>query len=190
MQKFQFEELDLKGAYLISSFCAEDERGAFIKDYNENIFAEYGITHNLRETFYTESKKGVIRALHFQKVKEQAKLVRCIKGHIYDVIVDLRPESPTFLSWRGFDLTQDNRKELLVPERFAHGYLVLEDSIVSYKCSEVFYGEHDTGIIWNDKTTGVQWPLDKIGGIDKLIISEKDKNLESAEKYFNMNFGK
>lgn len=184
MEKFQFQELELKGAYLINSFCATDERGAFIKDFNVDVFADNGIKYDLKETFYTVSKKGVIRALHFQKVKEQAKLVRCIQGHIYDVIVDLRPESPTFKKWLGFDLTGDNHKELLVPEHFAHGYLVLEDSIVSYKCKEVFYGEHDTGIMWNDETIKVDWPLDKIGGIENLIISEKDLNLQKFKEFF------
>lgn len=184
MEKFQFQELELKGAYLINSFCATDERGAFIKDFNVNVFADNGIEYDLKETFYTVSKKGVIRALHFQKVKEQAKLVRCIQGHIYDVIVDLRPESPTFKKWMGFDLTGDNHKELLVPEHFAHGYLVLEDSIVSYKCKEVFYDEYDTGIMWNDEIINVDWPLDKIGGTENLIISEKDMHLQTFEEFF------
>lgn len=182
--KFQFQELDLKGAYLIQPFCSEDERGGFIKDYNVDIFKSNGIDHELKEVFYTISKRGVIRALHFQEERQQAKLVRCISGHVYDVIVDLRKESDTFGEWRGFDLTGENRSSLLVPEYFAHGYLVLEDSIVSYKCAEVFYAEGDSGIAWNDSSIGVQWPLDKIGGREKLIISQRDKDLPGFKELF------
>lgn len=183
IQKFEFQELDLKDAYLIKPFFAPDERGGFVKDYNVELFKQNGIKHELREVFYTISKKGVIRATHFQLVKQQAKLVRCISGHVYDVIVDLRPDSPTFGEWRGFDLTGDNRLELYIPEYFGHGYLVLEDSVVSYKCGEVFYGEGDSGIMFDDPDIGIEWPFDKIGGVDNLIISEKDKGLMSLKQY-------
>lgn len=183
IQKFQFTELKLKGAYLIQPFCATDERGGLIKDYNCETFKANGIEHDLKEVFYTLSKKGVIRAIHFQLVKQQAKLVRCVSGHVYDVIVDLRPDSPTFGQWLAFDLTGENMKSLLIPEYFGHGYLVLEDSIVSYKCAETFYAEGDSGILWNDKDLDIDWPLELIGGRDKLIISEKDCNLLSFEKY-------
>jgi len=131
MQKFEFQELNLKDAYLIKPFYVTDERGGFIKDYNINTFNSNGIEHELKEVFYTLSKRGVIRAIHFQMVKQQAKLVRCISGHIYDVIVDLRPNSATFGQWRGFDLTGINTFELYIPQYFGHGYLVIEDSIVS-----------------------------------------------------------
>lgn len=183
VQKFDFCELDLKGAYLIKPFYAKDNRGGLIKDYNIDIFKNNGINYNLKEVFYTISKRGVIRAIHFQVVKEQAKLVRCIKGHVYDVIVDLRPDSPTYGQWRGFHLTGDNTSMLLVPEHFGHGYLVIEDSIVSYKCAEVFYDEGDTGIIYNDLDIGIKWPYELIGGEENLIISEKDKNLMSFREY-------
>ncbi len=179
VQKFEFQETDLRSAYVIQPFYATDERGGLIKDYNIDTFRANGVEHELKEVFYTISKKGVIRAIHFQEIKQQAKLVRCVKGHIYDVIVDLRPESDTFRQWRGFDLTEENQKELYVPEHFGHGYLVLEDSIVSYKCGEVFYGEGDSGIRWNDETLAIDWPLERIGGIDKLIVSDKDRNLST-----------
>ena len=179
VQKFEFQKTDLQGAYVIQPFYATDERGGLVKDYNVDTFKENGIEHELKEVFYTISKKGVIRAIHFQAIKQQAKLVRCVKGHIYDVIVDLRPESDTFRQWRGFDLTEENQKELYVPERFGHGYLVLEDSIVSYKCGEVFYGDGDSGILWNDETLAIDWPLEKIGGIDRLIVSDKDRRLST-----------
>ena len=183
IEKFDFQKTELEGAYLIKPFYANDERGGFIKDYNVDTFEANGIEHELKEVFYTISHKGVIRALHFQLVKQQAKLVRCVKGHVYDVIVDLRPNSPTFGKWQGFDLTEDNRLELYIPEYFGHGYLVLEDSIVSYKCGEVFYGDGDSGIMYNDTEIGVDWPFEKIGGIENLIISEKDKNLMSFDDY-------
>lgn len=181
--KFNFEELNLKGAFKIQPFYATDERGGFVKDYNIDIFNANGITHELKEVFYTISKKGVIRATHFQLVKQQAKLVRCISGHVYDVIVDLRPGSPTFGKWQGFDLTGENQVELFIPQYFGHGYLVLEDSVVSYKCGEVFYSEGDAGIMYNDSDINIQWPFEKIGGIENLIISEKDKNLMSLREY-------
>ena len=183
IEKFDFQKTELEGAYLIKPFYANDERGGFIKDYNVDTFKANGIEHELKEVFYTISHKGVIRALHFQLVKQQAKLVRCVKGHVYDVIVDLRPNSPTFGKWQGFDLSEDNRLELYIPEYFGQGYLVLEDSIVSYKCGEVFYGDGDSGIMYNDTEIGVDWPFEKIGGIENLIISEKDKNLMSFDDY-------
>ena len=183
IQKFGFKQTSLKGAYEITPFYATDERGGFVKDYNIDMFKQNGIDHELKEVFYTISKKGVIRATHFQLVKQQAKLVRCISGHVYDVIVDLRPESPTFGKWQGFDLTCDNQKTLYVPKFFGHGYLVLEDSVVSYKCGEVFYGEGDSGIMYNDQEINIEWPYEKIGGIKNLIISEKDKHLMSFFDY-------
>lgn len=183
VQKFEFQELPLKGAFKIQPFYATDERGGFVKDYNVEMFKVNGIEHELKEVFYTISKRGVIRATHFQLVKQQAKLVRCISGHVYDVIVDLRPDSPTFGKWMGFDLTGENQVELYIPQFFGHGYLVFEDSIVSYKCSEVFYGEGDFGIMYNDPDINIEWPFEKIGGIENLIISEKDKNLMSLKDY-------
>ena len=183
IQKFEFKELPLKGAYEICPFYASDERGGFVKDYNIETFKANGIDLELKEVFNTISKKGVIRATHFQLGKQQPKLVRCISGHVYDVIVDLRPDSPTFCKWLGFDLTGENRTTLYIPQYFGHGYLVLEDSIVSYKCGEVFYGEGDSGIMYNDPDINIEWPFERIGGIENLIISEKDKKLMSLKEY-------
>lgn len=183
VQKFDFQELDLKGAYLIKPFFATDDRGGLIKDYNIDMFKSHGIEHELKEVFYTISKRGVIRATHFQLIKEQPKLVRCISGHVYDVIVDLRPGSETYGQWRGFDLTAENTNSLLVSAGFGHGYLVLEDSVVSYKCAEVFYGEGDSGIMYNDPDIGIEWPFEKIGGKENMIISDKDLNLMSFKEY-------
>ena len=183
IKKINFEELDLKGAFKIQPFYATDERGGFVKDYNIDVFKSNGIEHELKEVFYTISKRGVVRATHFQLVKQQAKLVRCISGHVYDVILDLRPDYPTLGQWRGFDLTGENQVELYIPQYFGHGYLVLEDSVVSYKCGEVFYGEGDSGIMYNDLDINIKWPFEKIGGIENLIISDKDKNLMSFKEY-------
>lgn len=183
IQKFAFKETEIKGLYEISSFNADDVRGCFTKDYSREVFEQNGIHHDLQEVFYTTSHKGVIRALHFQRIKQQPKLVRCIWGHVYDVVVDLRKDSPTFKKWLGFDLIGEKHNEILVPAGCAHGYLVLEHSIVSYKCSEKFYGEYDDGIMWNDKDIDVKWPLEKVGGIDKVILADKDKNLQSFKEF-------
>ena len=185
MQKWNFEELEMKGAYKITPFFNDDNRGGFLKDYSKEMFENKGIKHDLKEVFYTISHKGVIRAMHFQRVKQQAKLVRCVKGKVYDVIIDLRKDSPTFKKWQGFYLSEDNMVELLVPEGFGHGYLVIEDSIVSYKCAEKFYGEYDDGIKFDDDDMGIIWPYEEIGGKEKLIYSEKDLNLQSFESFMD-----
>ena len=179
IQKFAFQKCEIPGVVEVTPFNADDVRGCFTKDYSKEVFEQNGIKHDLAEVFYTTSHKGVIRALHFQRIKQQPKLVRCIYGHVWDVVVDLRKDSPTFKKWLSFDLTGENRREILIPAGCAHGYLVLEDSIVSYKCGEKFYGEYDDGIMWNDPDIGVQWPLDLIGGEENLILADKDRNLQS-----------
>ena len=183
IEKFDFVETALSGAYMIKPFYATDERGGFIKDYNIDIFREHGIEHELKEVFYTISHRGVIRAIHFQLGHQQAKLVRCVKGKIYDVIVDLRTNSPTFGKWVGYELSEENRIEIYIPQYFGHGYLVLEESIVSYKCGEVFCAEGDSGIRYDDPLVRIEWPFERIGGKEKLIISEKDNNLMSFSQY-------
>ena len=185
IQQFEFNETEIKGLYEIKPFNADDIRGCFTKDYSKEVFEANGIQHNLEEVFYTTSYKGVIRALHFQREKQQPKLVRCINGHVYDVVVDLRKDSPTFKKWLGFDLIGEKHNEILVPAGCAHGYLVLEDSIVSYKCGEKFYGEFDDGIMWNDKDIDVQWPIEKVGGMESIILAEKDMNLQSFAEFIS-----
>lgn len=185
-QKFKFEKLALDGAYLIAPFVAYDERGCFIKDYSKEVFEQQHICHDLLEVFYTYSKVGVIRAIHFQRVMQQPKLVRCVAGEVYDVIVDLRKESSTFGKWMGFWLSEENKNELLVPAGFGHGYLVTKEAIVSYKCSQKFYGEYDDGIVWNDTELGIKWPLEKV---EKIILLEKDKNLQTFLDFKEKNEG-
>lgn len=183
IQKFEFKETEIAGLIKVTPFNADDIRGCFTKDYSKEVFEANGITHDLQEVFYTTSYKGVIRAMHFQRVKQQAKLVRCISGHVYDVVVDLRKDSPTFKKWLGFDLVGEQHNEILVPAGCGHGYLVLEDSIVSYKCGEKFYGEYDDGIMWNDSDLSIAWPLEKIGGVEKMIVAEKDQKLQTFAQF-------
>lgn len=184
MSKFEFTRTSIEGLLLIKPFVAVDNRGAFIKDYSEEIFETNGVPYILKEVFYTVSHKGVIRALHFQRVYEQAKLVRCISGLIFDVVVDLRKDSTTFMKWEGFELSSNNHHELLIPKGCAHGYLVLEESIVSYKCDEKYYSEFDDGIIWNDPDINVEWPLHLID--NEVIIADKDKNLQTFQQFINV----
>jgi dTDP-4-dehydrorhamnose 3,5-epimerase len=183
IQKWEFTELELKGAYLIKPFYATDDRGGLIKDYNIDTFKDNGIDYDLKETFYTISKRGVIRSTHFQMEIPQPKLMRCISGKVWYIMVDLRPESETYGKWLHFDLSGDDVISLLVPAGFGQGYLVLEDSVMSYKAADVFYGPGDAGIMYNDPDIGIKWPFELIGGKDNLIISEKDLNLMSFREY-------
>lgn len=183
IQKWTFDRTDIPGLVRIGAFNTTDVRGCLTKDYSKEVFESNGIHHDLTEIFYTTSYKGVIRALHFQREIQQPKLVRCIHGKVWDVVVDLRPASPTFKKWLPFELSGDNYQEILIPAGCAHGYLVLEDSIVSYKCSEKFFGEYDDGILWDDPDIAVDWPLELVGGRGKVILADKDKNLQSFAQF-------
>lgn len=178
---FDFHKTEIEGLLEIQPFVFDDSRGSFIKDYSKEIFEQSDVTYDLEEVFYTESYAGVVRALHFQRNKQQPKLVRCISGSIYDVVVDLRRDSQTFKKWKSFRLSGENRREILIPAGCAHGYLVLKDSIVSYKCAEKFYGEYDDGIFWKDKDININWPLEELR--EEIIISEKDKALQSFAEF-------
>ena len=180
VQQFAYRKIDIEGLLEIDPFVAEDIRGDLIKDFSSEEFQANGIKHELAEVFYTKSHAGVIRALHFQREYIQPKLVRCLAGEVFDVIVDLRKGSNTFGKWQGFYLSDENHKELLIPGYCAHGYLVLKPSIVSYKCSQRFYAEYDDGIIWNDPELGIGWPVEQVKDI---IISEKDTNLQSFAEF-------
>ncbi len=187
-QQFKFEECNIQGLFKISPFMAADLRGEFIKDYSTEIFERNGIILNIKETLYTKSAMGVVRGLHFQREKQMSKLVRCVKGHIYDFVVDLRKDSPTFKSYAGFDLIEENGEEIFIPEGFAHGFIAIEESIVCYKCGESFYSEYDDGIIWDDETININWPVDRFGGKQNIILSDKDKNLQTFDE-FMFNYG-
>lgn len=190
VQQFCFQEMELNGAYIIKPFHAKDDRGDLIKDYNVDTYRKAGIEYELKETFYTFSKRCVIRAIHFQLDKPQPKLMRCISGKVFYVIVDLRTDSKTFGQYKSMILSGDDPTCILCPAGFGQGYLALEDSIMSYKAAEVFYGPGDAGIMYNDPDIGIEWPIDSIGGKDKLIISEKDLKLMSFREYADNEAGR
>lgn len=181
MQKFEFAQTEIEGLFLIKPFVSEDLRGYFVKDYSQEVFKQNGINYDLKEVFYTNSYKGVVRALHFQREKQQPKLVRCVWGRVYDVVVDLRKDSPTFKKWLSFELSEENKHQILIPAGCAHGYLVLEKSVVSYKCAERFYSDYDDGVMWDDPVLGVQWPIERVDG--NIILSDKDRELQSFEQF-------
>ncbi len=174
----------MEGAYLITPFLADDERGFFQKKYERNIYKDNGIEMNISETNISKSRMGVVRGLHFQTKYPQAKLVSVDVGRIYDVIVDLRKDSKTYGKWEGFDLSSDNKNLLYVPKGFAHGFITFSDiALVSYLCDVDYVKEYDSGIYWNDKDLNIDWKLDEIGGIEKIILSEKDGKLQNFIKY-------
>jgi dTDP-4-dehydrorhamnose 3,5-epimerase len=177
---FEFKELDLKGAYIIKDFFAGDNRGGFTKTFEKDIFGDAGISFSLNETFISRSAQNVIRGLHFQKNHPQAKLVSVISGAAWDVIVDLRIESPTFKEWRAQILSAENHMSFYVPRGFAHGFASLQDdTLMLYQCDGKYDSETDSGIIYNDKDIGIEWPID-----DKIAIhSERDLKLELLEEY-------
>ena len=170
---FDFERLPLKDAYIVHAKKFFDDRGFFSELFREDLFTEAGIKFRPVQINLSYSRKGVIRGLHFQrKPFTQAKLIYCPKGKIYDVIVDLRPNSPTFKKWYGVLLSPDNLNALFVPRGFAHGFASLEEgSQVLYATDNVYSKDHDGGIRWNDPDLGIVWPF------KDPILSEKDKKL-------------
>lgn len=183
MSKFNFIETEIKDLIIIEPKLFLDERGFFYESYNYQEFKKNGIDVVFVQDNHSKSKKGVLRGLHFQKKFPQGKLVRVIKGRIFDVAVDLRKDSKTFSKWFGIELSDENKKQIYIPPHFAHGFLVLEENTeVIYKCTEFYYPEFDAGIIWNDDTLNIKWPLDKV---QNIIISSKDKNLPKFKDYIN-----
>ena len=177
---FQFQELDLKGAYLISNFYAGDNRGGFTKCFEKDIFNEAGIGFLLNETFVSRSTKNVIRGLHFQMHNPQAKLVSVVAGSIWDVIVDLRPNSKTYKQWCAHELTAENHLSFYVPRGFAHGFASLEEqTVVLYQCDGKYSKETDTGIRFDDPEIGIVWPV----GENIAIHSERDLALPSFRHF-------
>ncbi len=170
---FDFEELEIKGIILIKTKSFEDLRGYFFESYKESDFKNLGIKGKFKQDNVSFSVKNTLRGLHFQrKPKEQAKLVRCVKGEIFDVAVDLRKDSETFGKWISVILSEENKNMLYVPKGFAHGFCVLSDyAIVLYKVSEEYSRELDAGVRWNDPDLNIFWP------IKDPILSDKDKNL-------------
>ncbi|MCX9084504.1 MAG: dTDP-4-dehydrorhamnose 3,5-epimerase [Candidatus Methanoperedens sp.] len=168
-----FTETKLKGAFIIDIEKREDNRGFFSRVWCMKEFDEHGLnTRNFQSNIGFSPKKGTMRGLHYQLTPyEEAKLVRCTMGSIYDVIVDLRQESQTYKQWFALELTGENRRMVYIPERFAHGYLTLENnSEVFYQSSEFYYPEWARGIRYDDPAFRINWP------IEVQVISENDKN--------------
>ena len=166
-------ETKLKGAYVIEPELFEDERGFFARVYSEKEFADAGIdVHFIEANLSFNRKKGSLRGMHYQAAPHgQAKLVRCTRGAIFDVGVDLRPDSPTFKQWVGVELTEDNRRLLFIPGDFAHGYLTLEENTeVAYQVTGAYAPESSRGFRWNDPGFGIQWP-----DVGELVMNERDR---------------
>jgi dTDP-4-dehydrorhamnose 3,5-epimerase len=173
-----FTETALKGAYIIDLEPREDSRGFFARAFCQHEFAQHGLKPVIAQAnlAYNHSK-GTLRGMHFQiPPAAETKLVRCTRGAILDIIVDLRPESPTYLQHISVELTADNHRALYVPERFAHGYQALEDKTeTSYQCGEFYSPPHERALCYSDAQLGLQWPL------PVTVISEKDRNAPTLE---------
>ena len=165
----------IEGLCVIEPAVYGDARGYFMETYNQKDMEDMGFSMRFVQDNQSSSGKGVLRGLHFQKQYPQGKLIRTIRGTIFDVAVDLREDSETFGKWFGVELSEENKKQFYVPEGFAHGFLVLsQEATFNYKCTNFYMPQYESGIIWNDPDIGIKWPLDNI---EKLIISEQDKKL-------------
>jgi len=168
-----FIKTKIDGLIIIEPSVFADDRGFFMETYSKKVFAENGIDVEFVQDNHSRSTKGVLRGLHFQKGDyAQDKLIRCTRGQVFDVAVDLRPDSPTFGQYEGVILSEENKNMFFIPKGFAHGFLVLSDiADFQYKCSNLYNKESEGGLLWNDPKIGINWPkLD----ID-YILSEKDK---------------
>ena len=173
-----FKETNLKGAYLIELDKLQDERGFFARSYCQREFEEHGLNPRVVQCNVSYNvKKGTMRGMHYQVPPyEEAKLVRCTKGAIYDVIIDLRPDSKTYMKHYGVQLDSENRSMLFVPEGFAHGFLTLEDNTeVFYQMSEFYAPDSARGFRWNDPAFDIEWP------IEIKVISERDRTYPDFE---------
>ncbi len=170
---FSFVNTPLPGVIIIEPRIFNDERGFFLESYKKSDFIKNGISTEFLQDNHSLSSKNILRGLHFQNPPfEQAKLVRAVKGAVWDVAVDIRKDSPYFKKWFGLELSDENKKMLYIPEGFAHGFLALTDEVhLLYKCSNEYSAKHDAGIIWNDPDIGIKWPA------DNPVLSEKDREL-------------
>ena len=168
-----FSETKLKGAFVIELEKHQDERGFFARVFCQKEFEANGLIPDVAQANMSLSPtRGTLRGMHYQKSPfEETKLVRCTKGAIYDVIIDIRPDSPTYKQWTGVELTADNYKMLFVPKNFAHGFITLsDDTEVTYLVSQFYSPGSELGIRWNDPHIAIQWPM------DVEVISDKDAN--------------
>lgn len=187
MGKFNVTKTPLDGILVIEPKVFGDDRGFFMEYYNLESFAEFGLTEKFIQDNHSRSKKGVVRGLHYQiNPSPMGKLVKCARGKIFDVGVDIRRGSPTFGKWYGEILTGDNHKMLYFPPGFAHGFLSLEDNTeVIYKCTAVYSAANERAILWNDPAIGIKWPLEQVE--NKVIVSDRDgkhPGLDQAETNF------
>lgn len=173
MGNFKIVKTKIEDLLIIESTSYSDQRGFFMESYNEKTFFELGIKEKFVQDNHSKSTKGVLRGMHYQEKNAQSKLIRVIKGKIYDVAIDLREESSTYKKWVGVVLSDENRLQFFIPKGFAHGFLVLSDQAECvYKCSDFYDSTDERGILWNDPEINIQWPLE---GIESIILSEKDK---------------
>ncbi|MEG9327451.1 dTDP-4-dehydrorhamnose 3,5-epimerase [Salinimicrobium catena] len=176
----EIENTPLKDCFILKPSVFKDHRGTFMESFSQRRFEEVtGLHLNFVQDNQSTSTKGVLRGLHFQKGKfAQAKLVRAVVGEILDVVVDLRPDSPTYLKSFKVILSNENQYQLFVPAGFAHGFLTRsETSVFAYKCDQYYHKDSDAGIIWKDPTLNIDWEMPE----EELILSEKDKQLPTLE---------
>ena len=180
MGKIKVTPCDIKGLYVIEPTVFKDERGYFMETYNQKDMEEAGLTMQFVQDNQSCSTKGVLRGLHFQKQFPQGKLVRVVRGKVFDVAVDLRSDSKTYGKWYGVVLSAENKKQFFIPKGFAHGFLVLsENAEFTYKCSDFYHPNDEGGLIWNDPDINVQWPIPE--GME-LIFSDKDQKWGSFKE--------
>ena len=184
MGKFKFNKTAIEGVYVIEPTVYGDERGYFMETYSEAEFREAGLDYDFVQDNQSSSRKGVLRGLHFQKMHPQAKLVRVLSGEVFDVAVDLREGSDTYGQWVGELLSAENKKQLMIPRGFAHGFLVVSDTAeFAYKCDEFYHPEDEGGVMYD--SCGIEWP--EVDG--ELVLSEKDlkhPKLEELEFKFKL----
>ena len=173
----------IEGLYVITPQVFGDNRGYFMETYNYNDFAEAGIDVKFVQDNQSASTKGVLRGLHFQINHPQDKLVRVIRGEVYDVAVDLRRDSKTFGKWFGVVLSEENKKQFFIPKDFAHGFLVLSDEAeFCYKVTDFYHPNDEGGIMWDDADLGVDWPIPDGMTREDINLSEKDKKNPSFKE--------
>ena len=171
----------LQGLLLIEPKVFSDSRGWFYESYVRKNYVENGITSEFVQDNHSKSSKGVLRGLHYQVNRPQAKLVRVTQGEVFDVAADIRPGSPTFGKWAGYRLSSENWLQLFIPEGFAHGFCVLSETVeFLYKCSDYYSPYDERGIIWNDPDIAIDWP------IENPILSEKDAAFPALKEIFNI----
>ena len=181
MGQITVESCGIEGLKVITPKVFGDERGYFMETYNYNDFKGAGIDRVFVQDNQSSSGKGVLRGLHFQIEHPQAKLVRVVRGEVFDVAVDLREGSATFGQWHGVVLSAENRKQFYIPEGFAHGYLVLSDyAEFCYKCTDFYHPGDEGGLRWNDPDLGIDWPVPE--GVE-LNINERDRNWSGIKDY-------